>query len=376
MKYQYFLKNDVTNNYNFDSFFKWTYETPLLRCMNEKDDVELPLNFKKWVIVGTGGSMLGPKAFASISSNSNVKFLHSIDPISVQKILSDIDFKDTGFLVISKSGKTTETLKHFLELKPDNTIIMSEINFHKHHIPFEKDIGGRFCMFSNVGKVTSKILGLDFDKFIAGAKKALNESSENDFFDRIIEMVKSPIHVIWTYGDRLEDFSKWLVQLFAESLGKKNKNGTRVGQTPITSKGPDDQHSLLQLYLDGPLDKYFSMMHLNESDPIPNKNYDGNHNLLKKLSNISFQDLMSFCFESTKETLVNHNIPGRSIVINDYNEFALGYLMMRSVLEVIAMSIVLDVNPFDQPAVEEVKIKIHEKIDNKYNNLCQNKTHS
>ena len=350
--YKYYIekKND------FSKFYEWVDNNQYLRCFESNFEYNLP-NYKNWIIIGTGGSMLGPKAFASVKNSTNVKFLQSIDPITVKKTLDSIDFESTGCLVISKSGKTVETLMHFLKVPKDNTFVMSELNFHENWIPFEKDIGGRFWMFSNVGKVVANILGFDFSNFCNGAKKAIADSKSELFLNNVVAMSKKDIYVIWTYGDRLEEFSKWCVQLFGESLGKNGK-----GFMPISSKGPDDQHSLLQLYLDGPKNKYFNMLHLNESFEFEQDNYKTEFEDINKLQDKKFSEIMKYAFDATTETLINHSIPLKSLSLNVFDEYTLGYLMMNAVLEVVAIATILNVNPFDQNAVEEVKIKMKEKI--------------
>lgn len=352
--YKYYLNK----KYDFSKFFEWVDNNQYLRCL-ESSNFECKLDdYKNWMIVGTGGSILGPRALASVKPESTVKFLQSIDSLTVKNTLGSIDFENTGFLVISKSGKTVETLMHFLKLPKKNTFVMSEVCFHDKWIPFEKDIGGRFCMFSNVGKVIAKLIGFDFSKFSDGAKQAIADSKSEVFLNNVVSMSEKDIYVIWTYGDRLEEFSKWCVQLFGESLGKKGK-----GITPTSSKGPDDQHSLLQLYLDGPNNKYFNVMHLNENIEIPHERYTGDFEDIKNLANKELCDIMRYAFEATTETLIKHNIPLKSLSIDCFDEYILGYLMMNAVLETVAIASLLGVNPFDQPAVEEVKLKIKEKIN-------------
>ena len=244
---------------------------------------------KTFIVFGTGGSNLGARALinVSIKENSNLLFYDNIDPNSFQRSFSNIDFNSTAFIVISKSGKTPETLFQFgsiaelasqnneLENFYKNTLIITEFdnsplfNIAKKYncllLEHKKDIGGRYSVFSNVGMVPAIIAGLNVQNIYAGANKVKN-ALENEQYYKIGQLFKYQNNlnllssVLMTYSDSLYYFGKWYLQLWAESIGKKNQ-----GISPIHSIGATDQHSQLQLYLDGPKDKFFTFITTNHS---------------------------------------------------------------------------------------------------------------
>jgi len=161
-----------------------------------------------------------------------------------------------------------------------------------------------------------------------------------------------------TYSDGLKFFGKWYLQLWAESIGKNNK-----GITPIHSVGTTDQHSQLQLYLDGPKDKFFTFITSNHSNKGLNL-----HKQTMKENNIDYLidktmgDLMQAEQSATIETFKKNNFLFREIFIQEINEFSIGQLMALSIIETVATCIYFEVNPFDQPAVEQGKILTKEYL--------------
>ena len=335
-------------------------------------------NFKRIVILGVGGSSLGGKTLNAIANNSSVKidFLESIDGNTIAKKLDEIDLRNSFFVVISKSGETIETIcqtliiiekfrenigndfsKNFIFITQDknNNIarIAEEINAKTYYHP--SDIGGRFSYLTIVGLLPAAFAGLDLSKIRNGAKNLLNNflnsNLEEDYISKICSIQLYLFdqgffsNVVMPYIDTLKDFTDWYRQLWAESLGK---NG--FGSTPINSMGTVDQHSQLQLYLDGPKDKFFTFITkkthkvdfvISDVKNCPTR-FGG-----KKLSQI-----MEIEQNTTIEILDKQNLPIRVLEINELNEESLSALMMQMFLETILIAKVKNINPFDQPSVE------------------------
>ena len=235
------------------------------------------------VVVGIGGSSLGTYAIHQFlqhkENDKKLHFLESTDPIELQRRLKKIDFDNVLFIFNSKSGSTIETisiLKYLhvvVGLDKKNSICISEkdsklAKFAKENsmrvFEIAKNIGGRFSVFSPVGLVPLAIMGLDIDELLRGCKVISEEFfAKKEHHQVLMEKArfivenknKFNINVIFSYSSLLEGFNKWHTQLWGESLGKININGTRQALTPIGIIGPIDQHSFLQLIMDGKRDK-------------------------------------------------------------------------------------------------------------------------
>ena len=388
---KYFNTNfkNINNNQNIDqNISSIIKKIPSLNILSDENLLEetkkISHQFRekkeKIIIFGTGGSNLGARALNNIILNNNIslEFYDNIDPINFEKNFQNINFDTTGFLVISKSGTTPETLSQFsciyqksIELSKvkeffSNTLIITEFKesplyriakdnnclLLEHH----KDIGGRYSIFSNVGIVPAIISGLNINELFNGASEVIYNINKYKPYDlgRYLtqkENLKFTNNVLMTYSDSLYFFGKWYLQLWAESIGKKNK-----GITAIHSVGTTDQHSQLQLYLDGPKDKYFTFITTDHS----NKGMKINNEVFKNTSINYFQDktmgdLMQAEQLATIETFKLNNFSFREIYIPKIDEKNLGKLISFSIIETIASCIYLDVDPFDQPAVEQGK---------------------
>ena len=388
---KYFNTNfkNINNNQNIDqNISSIIKKIPSLNILSDENLLEetkkISNQFRekkeKIIIFGTGGSNLGARALNNIILNNNIslEFYDNIDPINFEKNFQNINFDTTGFLVISKSGTTPETLSQFsciyqksIELSKvkeffSNTLIITEFKesplyriakdnnclLLEHH----KDIGGRYSIFSNVGIVPAIISGLNINELFNGASEVIYNINKYKPYDlgRYLtqkENLKFTNNVLMTYSDSLYFFGKWYLQLWAESIGKKNK-----GITAIHSVGTTDQHSQLQLYLDGPKDKYFTFITTDHS----NKGMKINNEIFKNTSINYFQDktmgdLMQAEQLATIETFKLNNFSFREIYIPKIDEKNLGKLISFSIIETIASCIYLDVDPFDQPAVEQGK---------------------
>ena len=342
---------------------------------------EFAKNKKRFIVFGTGGSNLGARALINISPeklDNKIYFHDNIDPIFFQKSLSDIDFTSTGFIIISKSGKTPETLSQIgaiVQLASDrnsllrfysNCLIITQFkasplfNIAKKIncllLEHKEDIGGRYSIFSNVGMVPAIIAGLDAKEIHRGARHVIeNDHKDNLYklgqlfkFQKKINLISS---VIMTYSDALQYFGKWYLQLWAESIGKDKK-----GITAIHSIGTTDQHSQLQLYLDGPKDKFFTFITTNHS----NKGFIINKDIMNEekvdyLVNKKMGDLMQAEQQATLDTFGQNNIKFREIYIPIIDTYSIGSLMALSIIETVAACVYFEVNPFNQPAVEQGK---------------------
>ena len=336
-----------------------------------------------FMIFGTGGSNLGARALVNILQGNESKkiiFYDNIDPINFKNYFKKIDLDNTGFIIISKSGSTPETLSQFtsiIELFDQkktlnkffkNTLVITEIkdsplwniaNDNKCTIfKHEKDIGGRYSIFSNVGMVPAIIAGLDVKKIYSGALDIISKKNYDDFlklanyfaYQKINSKLSSS--VLMTYSDALCYFGKWYLQLWAESIGKEGK-----GLTAIHALGTTDQHSQLQLYLDGPRDKFFSIMTTNNKGKGMKSHFKTtNFYNINYLNNKTMGDLMHAEQQATIDIFKKNKFSIREISMPIINEFSMGQIMTISMIETIAACVYLEVNPFDQPAVEQGKI--------------------
>ena len=346
------------------------------------------------IFLGTGGSSLGGKTLVSINSNffknknkPQIFFLENIDEVSINGLLDQLNMDKTSIVIISKSGETMETLAQFFLIKKK---ISKTKNYKKRifvitekkkstlkKIQEEEDyffiehndsVGGRYSVFSVVGLLPAAISSFDIKNFVEGGKNFLkfmsNEKNFDSFFHSSLAIILSQnkginISVIMPYIDNLNNLSFWYKQLWAESIGKK-----KMGITPVNSLGTVDQHSQLQLFLDGPRDKFFTIIgrKKNKQQKILDCRY-GENKKLDILHKKSLEILLRAELEATIETLVNKKLPLRFFELDLLNEECIGSLMMYFIIETIFCCYLIDVNPFDQPAVEEGKILTKKKLE-------------
>ena len=339
------------------------------------------INKERIIVFGTGGSNLGARALNNLIIKKKIKieFYDNIDPIFFLNSHDNIDFKTTGFIIVSKSGSTPETLSQFSSIHQlaiennktkeflSNILIITEFKESPLYkigkenncllLEHSNKIGGRFSVFSNVGIAPAIISGINVDNLYLGAAEIINNIDNYSLFNlgKYLFMQKANEYnssVVMTYSDSLYFFGKWYLQLWAESIGKNNK-----AITAIHSVGTTDQHSQLQLYLDGPRDKFFTFIttdHSNNGLKLNNeifKNTDFNY-----FSNKKMGDLMQAEQRSIIETFRLNNFSFREVFLPKIDEENIGKLLAMSFVETIAACIYIDANPFDQPAVEQGKI--------------------
>lgn len=348
---------------------------------------------KHIVVVGIGGSSLGTFAIHNFlrhkTNDKKIHYLESTDPLDIKKRVSKIVLEDALFVIISKSGTTIETISIFKYLhsltKIDKTNCIcitendSKLNTYAKansmktfEIP--KNVGGRFSVFSPVGLLPLAILGLDIDEILNGCKE-INDSffEKRGYFDGIIQkgrfLVENKnrfnINVLFSYSSLLEGFNKWYVQLWGESLGKININGTRQALTPIGLIGPVDQHSFLQLIMEGTRDKtvtFIKVEDFEEDTTIPDIQLEGLEEL-DYINKLKFKDLINEQADSTIKAVEElQDIPCDIITIDKIDEFNIAKLMYTFQLLTSVIGKFVQINTYDQPGVELGKIILKDKL--------------
>ena len=326
------------------------------------------------VLIGMGGSILGAKSIYSFLNNKIKKNFIFIDSFDHSRLKSVINKKRLN-LIISKSGNTLETISNsnvLIDKKIENFFVTE----NKHNylrllakklksdiIEHNNYIGGRYSVLSEVGMLPAELMGFKVNKF-----RKFNELVKNKFFiNSLISNVsdilslsnnKKSNSVILNYDEKSSDLFYWYQQLVAESLGKKSK-----GILPIISKMPQDNHSLMQFYLDGKKDYFYTFFFTKEnlSKQIKNQKLLISHNYLK---NKNLNDILYAQFISTQNVFKKKKIPFRSFVIEKRNEQTLGELFTFFILETILLGKALNINPYDQPSVELIKVDTKKKLTN------------
>lgn len=383
---------------------------PFLELTSRTDDLDgleevanrFRRDFADVVILATGGSSLGGKSlyaladagFAPAPDTPRLHFIDNVDPRTFEVLFRALDVSKTGFLVISKSGTTAETLAQFNACMDALAAAVSWDAVAKHVciitepgdnplrrlaayqtlqvLDHDPRIAGRFSVFSLVGLLPAMIAGLDVRAVRAGAEECLrlNLSATNAKDAEpspaaegaalnigFLEALGIRTAVLMPYADRLSDFALWYCQLWAESLGKDG-NGT----TPIPAMGTRDQHSQLQLYLSGPRDKIFTLITLEVAGTGPGIGNVGGDSDVDFLKDRVMGDLMDAEQRATIETLAHNGCPVRVLTLPVLDEKTMGALMMHFMLETVIAAHLLGVNPYDQPAVEEGKILTREYL--------------
>ena len=331
--------------------------------------------YRNIVVIGMGGSILGTKSIYSFLKKrikKEVFFFDNLDLNLSLKYKKIKNLKNSCFIIVSKSGDTLETITNLGTILSENLlknklIIITEITdnalmaiankYDAEIIEHKEFIGGRYSVLSETGMFPAALMGLNLMKF-----KNLKRLIKNkNFISSLIQNVASIYtlnskkvnnSVILNYDSNLNDLGYWYQQLVAESLGKQGK-----GINPILSFGPKDHHSLLQLYLDGPKDKFFTFFNSSKRENklkvargiIPNN--------MGFLINKNLEFIINAQCNATKNIFKLKKIPFRQITFNKKNEDELGEIFTFFVLETILLSRLMNINPFDQPAVEQVKIE-------------------
>ena len=380
---------------------------PLLTLPDEVDDLpavdmaasRLREGASDVVFLGTGGSSLGGQTLAQLrdfmvpglgrfAGEPRVHFFDNLDPATFAAVLDALPLETTRFAAISKSGGTGETLMQTIAVMTklsdaglaigDHVIGLSEPRrdggrnalrdllepencaFLDHHT----GIGGRYSVLTNVGLLPAAVLGLDIRAVRRGAASVYAPIRAGNVAAKDIPVAlgaalatsaaleNKAISVMMGYADRLERFTRWWVQLWAESLGKDGK-----GSQPVAAIGPVDQHSQLQLYLAGPDDKIFTIITVDCAGRGPKMD----RALAERAGEPDFAgrtigDLVAAQGRATADTLAKNARPTRRIHLEKLDEETMGAMLMHFMLETILTGYAMGVDPFDQPAVEEGKV--------------------
>jgi glucose-6-phosphate isomerase len=384
---------------------------PLLRVPERRDDIDaarealaaLTKDARTLVFFGTGGSSLGGQTLAQLGGwaipgddgnggqrdRPRTRFYDNLDPRTLERAISSLDLATTRFVVISKSGNTPETLVQaiaaieaaraaglgdripalFLGLTEPRSKATNGLRdlceaLSIPTLPHDPNIGGRFSALTNVGLLPALARGLDVEALRDGAgsvvKALLNARAPQDFAPAVgaavaVGLAKErgvKVSVMLPYSDRLSRFAAWYVQLWGESLGKNGE-----GTTPVAALGPVDQHSQLQLYLDGTPQHFITVVRENCDGSGPRVSADlAKIARAEYLSGHAAGDLVAAQQKAIPEALLAAGRPVRTIDLERLDERALGALLMHFMLETILAGHLFGVDPFDQPAVESGKI--------------------
>ncbi|MFA6760401.1 MAG: glucose-6-phosphate isomerase [Sulfuricurvum sp.] len=336
------------------------------------------------VVIGIGGSTLGTFAIHKFLKHSkkmakNLYFLETTDPIDIRSKIESINLSDSLFVVISKSGTTIETIAVFkyinslIKCDASNTVIITEEDSKLDLFAFKngikrfevpKNVGGRFSVFSAVGLLPLALVGVDIDKLLGGAKKISDSFfAKGSAYERVLTKArffveyknKFNINVVFSYSSRLVGFNEWYIQLWGESLGKVDINNSRQGLTPIGIIGPTDQHSFLQLIVEGRRDKTITVIKVDDfqSDlAIPPVSLDSLDSL-SYIDNLEFAYLINKQADATIEAISSlKDIPCDVITIDSVDEHSIASLMYEYELLTSVCAKFMHINAYDQPGVE------------------------
>jgi glucose-6-phosphate isomerase len=350
-------------------------------------------------VLGIGGSSLGGQTVAQLAGiavrgveaflpGPRMHFMDNLDPATYGALLGKLPLATTRFIAISKSGGTGETLMQTAtaisavtaaglearlgelffgvseRAKPGKKNALRELlGASVPVLEHDPGVGGRYSVLSNVGLLPAAVLGLDIAAIRKGAKMALAPvldskppaevpSALGAALNVALGAQGKTIAVLMAYADRLERFSRWYVQLWAESLGKGGK-----GTTPLGALGPVDQHSQLQLFIAGPRDKLFTV--ITAPAPGTGPRFDAEQAKIAgegELGGKTIGDLVAAQGRATADTLARNGCPVRTMHVDKLDETSLGALLMHFMLETIIAAHLIGVDAFDQPAVEEGKV--------------------
>ncbi len=343
--------------------------------------LEIQNNFTDLLVIAMGGSVLNPESLIRLNTThrqekTRVHYVHNTDPIYLKKILSEVNLQKCAVLTTSNSGQTLETnallacvIKEFQNnnitdldkrcffiTKPNEGILHDLAKqVGGKVIPHAQNISGRYSGLTNVSTLPSMIAGVDIDGYLEGAEAAINEFINNQAHSapaiaavNILASKKSNM-INMGYLQQYAAFLEWYSQIISESLGKEG-----MGITPVRGLGPNDQHSMLQLYLEGPEDKFYSLFY------CKNIRQDLQTASIPEFGDIagkSLEKINEASFTATSIALSKQGLPLRTIIIEDLSAKSIGYLTANSMLEVVIIGKMMGINPFNQPGVELIKVE-------------------
>ena len=342
--------------------------------------------FDTVLVLGIGGSGLGARAVirALGAPKAQVRIVDNVDPHSLREALDGLKPERTLVNVVSKSGRTLETMGAFLHVLswleaalPDDEVrkrvvattgktgTLREWSSRRRWrtLPVPENVGGRYSVLTAVGLFPLAAAGLDIDAFLDGAAKS-GDAERRDAARLaaalyLLDTTRGRnVHVVWPYADRLLDLAAWFNQLWAESLGKRRDGKTGVGPTPVLARGATDQHSQLQLYMQGPANHAFVFMNLAElGDGVdcalpPPKDLPRD---LGYLAGRTAGEVLDVLRRSTYRALVEAGRPCMTLTLPTADERTLGAAMQTLMIATALAGVAYGVNPFDQPGVEAGK---------------------
>lgn len=358
---------------------------------------------KYFIQVGIGGSALGPQMLVDAlgdKQKAKILFMDNTDSEYIQDVLDEIkDPNSTLFYIVSKSGGTAETVANYAIAKNfllENGIQEKDLKNHfvfctdkqKGHLreladkdgydtlEVPSDLGGRFSVLSPVGILPALFVGINCEEIIKGALDLSGDVAhlgiKHDLYqlgahiNYLMQEATPKVNqtVLMPYSSKLKNLSHWFVQLWGESLGKKSKQNKNVGLTPIPAYGATDQHSQMQLFMEGPNDKVLMLLEVEKRDQDFKLDANIEMEPAKDLANYSLNQLIKAQLDGTLKALQEMKRNVIHIQIKENNEFAMGQLIMFFECLTALMGEYLDINAFDQPGVELGKKFAYEYLKN------------
>lgn len=314
------------------------------------------------IVAGIGGSNLGAMAvWQALGDGEGMVFAETLDARKLKRILALLKKKNrkkAALLIISKSGTTAETIANASVIlrnlsKNDKVFAVTDEGSKLWRLAKEKkweisvtpaEVAGRFSVFTPVGTLPLKLAGIKTSKFLAGSERAKKDKNAAEkSAEEIFQNYKAgkTIHDIFIFEPDLEYLGKWYRQLIGESLGKDGK-----GMTPTVSIGTTDLHSVGQLYLGGPKDKFTTFISV--------KNHDADF-IVPDMAGKKFSEILAATLAGVKSAYKKQGLPFMEIELPDISEESLGYFMQMKMMETVHLGKLMGVNPFDQPQVELYK---------------------
>jgi len=346
------------------------------------------------LLLGIGGSALGARALRAAvgeqgAPGRQLRVLDTVDPGAVQSCLSSLDPHKVVIAAVSKSGSTLETVALLRvciawlqdsvgDAWSERVVVVTDAEHGALRrlandrgllsLPVPRDVGGRFSVLTAVGLLPAAFLGLDVDALCAAAEAQKSAVLQRDLA-RNPAWQMAALHHCWrehlggsvllSYSDALLDFGLWFRQLMAESLGKVDDAGQRLGWRTSVARGPADQHSQLQLWRDGPRDELFTVLFVEESaaEPALPALTGPEGELGASLEGRSLADLLTASRQGLCASLVSSGVPVIELSVRRLDESALGALFVLFETTVALLGLMRGINPFDQPAVEDAKVR-------------------
>jgi len=356
------------------------------------------------VVIGIGGSNLGTMAIqrAVLGKFHNIEhperqifYPDTVDSDSIESMLQAVK-RASGRVVVNavtKSGATTETVANLevllgvlTENRQSSVVVTTDQGSKLEKLARTKDfrvlsipqkVGGRYSVFSNVGLFPLALMGINLEKLLDGAAEMLDRCLSTSLKDNPAAVIASlillnlergiSIHDHFLFSNDLEAIGKWYRQLMGESIGKEwNASGTKrtfTGITPTVSIGSTDLHSMAQLYLGGPRDKLFRFVIVSNSrSSVSLPHMPEFEALVENIQGLGFSDIMDAVVKGVQRAFVKANRPFIEVILPDKSERSVGQLLQLEMIEMMLLAKLLDVNPYDQPAVENYKIETRELL--------------